>query len=307
MVMRLLTHNPPTTRNPPIIVEREQLEAQLERELEGSWSTRTWAQYRSLWTRFSLFTQANNLTPDGHAAAMFVTALPVTVQSKHTYVRDFITIFRKSKMDHTELTMLDSSLCARGALIPTTQAPPMTIDAVRNLYRILGYPERYLIMLAWKTASRWDEIQRLQASSFLLLTPTEIVIYFGNETKTSRIRPNRADLFVVIRGAYTAELCAFFAPHVRNRKVGPLFPYPVQKITDILRRWGFTAHSMKRGATTHIMLTLPEGSPHLQLLPLLEKHAPHFATVQDVDLRYCSEKQIAIARHLGTGILTSLL
>lgn len=64
---------------------------------------------------------------------------------------------------------------------------------------------------------------------------------------------------------------------------------------------------MKRGAILHLLHALPEGSPHLALLPLLGKHAPHYPVLSDLEIRYGAEHQIGIARHLGTGILTSLL
>ncbi|EPY15745.1 hypothetical protein AGDE_16988 [Angomonas deanei] len=86
----------------------------------------------------------------------------------------------------------------------------------------------------------------------------------------------------------------------------PLFNFPTSKAADILRLYQFTAHSIKRGAIMTVLRKLPEGSPLLNTVPLLGKHAKHWMGVQDITVRYASE-MLPIARHLGTGSLTCLL
>eukprot|EP00796_Vickermania_ingenoplastis_P000968 gene967-biopygen798 len=100
-------------------------------------------------------------------------------------------------------------------------------------------------MLAWKSASQWDEIARLTPHIFLQShNPLEIIIYFGSETKSSRTRP---DLFIVIRGAFTRELQAFLRPRLPATPLHqPLFPRPTASIRGMLEPWGYSAHSTKQ-------------------------------------------------------------
>lgn len=110
--------------------------------------------------------------------------------------------------------------------------------------------------------------------------PDDIVIYFGMETKSSRTQPFRPHLFAVIHRPFTRELEQFLLPRVNATGTGvPLFPVPTATIRwEILQPWGYSAHSMKLGTILHLLQALPEGNPHLALLPPL-----------------------GIARHLGTG------
>lgn len=303
---------PGTVRHTPPVLPLSTLESQLEQTISKIWSHTTWKQYSSLWRRFLLFielTGEDELSVGDHAAALFVCALEVSIQTKHTYARNFITIFRKLGWPHVELSLLDLAMKSQGALIPMHQARPMTKRDVDLIFRSIERPYNFLVLLAWKTASRWDEITRLTKESFL---PTdrmdEILIYFGTDTKTSKGKPFRPDMYAVIRGEHTDTLRSFLNPYLRQARANePLFPFPTAKIRDILEAWNFSAHSMKRGAILHLLHVLPEGSPHLHLLPLLAKHAPHHPVLQDLEIRYGSEHQAGIARHLGTGILTSLL
>lgn len=285
------------------------LEAQLEATVQKIWSTNTWKMMKSLWNRFVAFGQVAELPLDQHSAALFVNSMSVSMQTKHTYTRNLINVFRKLNKPHGELTLLDTALRAQGALIPLHQALPIPRHDVLRIYTSIDLNARMQLMLAWKTASRWDEIQRLTKNSILLNTRTEIVLYFWQETKGSRTQPFRPDLFVVIRGLFTVELSDYLCRALgQTRTVDtPLFHIPTEKIREILEPWGFSAHSLKRGAILHLLTHLPEGSPHLGLIPLLGKHAPHYPVFQDLTIRYGTEAQVEIARHLGTGILTALL
>ncbi|KAK7201559.1 hypothetical protein NESM_000220200 [Novymonas esmeraldas] len=275
--------------------------------MEGLWSSNTWSQMRSLWTRFSLFRDLYDMPLDQHAAALFVHSLSVSVQTKHTYARNLINIFRKLQISHAELTLMDTVLRARGALIPMQQARAMTRVDLLGICQVIGLPVSSWLILAWKTASRWDEIARLQADSFLSVTETEIVVYFGTETKTSRTKPFRPDLYCVIRGDGTPTLARTIAQKIRSTQKGePLFPMSTARLRELLTPHGYSAHSVKRGAIMHLLSVLPEASPLLQLIPLIAKHAPQYPVLGSMTARYI-EDQVMIARHLGTGQLTSLL
>ncbi|KAK7198968.1 hypothetical protein NESM_000864200 [Novymonas esmeraldas] len=283
------------------------MEGEVEQYLQAIWSTTTWSQMRSLWTRLTSFATINDMPVDDHTAVMFVHAMQVTVQTKHTYARHLINVFRKLGVQHQELTLMDTALRANGALMPLHQARPMTKTDMITICRQSDNTTRYLLLLAWKTASRWDEVQRLQPRSLLSVEDNEIVVYFGAETKTTRTRPFRPDLFVVIRGDGTAAMAAFLrTARLGKRMEEPLFNYPTPRIREVLLPYGYSAHSIKRGAILHVLQVLPEESPLLSIVPLLGKHAPHFPVLGDLTVRYSAE-QVTVARHLGTGSLTALL
>lgn len=244
---------------------------------------------------------------DQHTALLFIHNMDISIQAKHTYARNIINILRKLGQPHQELTLLDTALRARGALTPISQAKPLLKSDLLKVIQEVDALTARLLMLAWKTASRWDEIQRLEPQSILHLSPSEIVLYFGAETKTSRTRPFRPDLFCVVRGDGTEGLAKWIATAMQGKKRDDkLFPYPTHKLRDVLAPWGYTAHSIKRGALLHVLQALPLGSPLLTIVPLLGKHAPSFPILGDLTVRYAGE-QLEVARHLGTGLLTCLL
>lgn len=288
-------------------VDHAALEQSVEQYMQAIWSTTTWSQMRSLWNRLTSFAEVNDMPVDEHTAVIFVHAMEVSVQTKHTYARHLINVFRKLGVRHQELTLLDTALRANGALMPMHQARPMTRSDMGTICRQSDYLTRHLLLLAWKTASRWDEVQRLQPRSLLSLLDDEIVLYFGAETKTTRTRPFRPDLFAVIRGDGTAALAAFLrSARTGKRPDEPLFQYPTARVREILLPYGYSAHSIKRGAILRVLQILPEGSPWLSIVPLLGKHALHFPVLGDLTVRY-SVEQVTVARHLGTGSLTALL
>lgn len=262
---------------------------------------------RSLWTRLQLFLEMNELPLDDANGALFIHSLDVSVQAKHTYARNLANVFRKRGLPHMALTLFGTALKSRGALVPLHQARPMTkADLLRICRHLADLPAR-LLLLAWKTASRWDEVQRLKSSSFLFVSPQEIIIYFGQVTKTSRVAPFRPDLLCVVRGDGTQQLESFIreARHTKL-KDEPLFPFETQKIRELLLPYNYSAHSIKRGAIMHLLNILPEGSHLLNIVPLLGKHAPNYPVLGDLTVRY-SQEQTVVARHLGTGLLTCLL
>ncbi|EPY15420.1 hypothetical protein AGDE_17127 [Angomonas deanei] len=275
--------------------------------MESMWSPATWIQYRSLWRRITEFATRENLPMNDHTMSLFIHHLPVTLSSKHTYARTCINILNRLNQPHDVLTMYDKALKSSGAEIPTHQAEPMLYDdLVRILPRVRPLMA-YGLMLAWKTASRWDEIARLQHKSVLQTNDDEIVLYFGSETKTSRATPFRPELFCVIRGRWTHELALFLRERMKLVPEGsPLIMIPTAEVTSTLATYGYSAHSLKRGALSHVLAHLPEGSPLFTKMGLLAKHANSVPGISSITLRYM-EQQVQTARQLETGALTSLL
>eukprot|EP00331_Platyophrya_macrostoma_P009653 CAMPEP_0176416590 /NCGR_PEP_ID=MMETSP0127-20121128/6429_1 /TAXON_ID=938130 /ORGANISM="Platyophrya macrostoma, Strain WH" /LENGTH=96 /DNA_ID=CAMNT_0017796679 /DNA_START=69 /DNA_END=355 /DNA_ORIENTATION=- len=86
--------------------------------------------------------------------------------------------------------------------------------------------------VCWKTASRWDEITRLQwPQSFLSASPEEIIIDWGQATKSSRLDPHRAARFVVVVCPSTAEIFDLLS----RLPPGPITSVTTSALTRALR------------------------------------------------------------------------
>lgn len=302
-----LLNRPPKVRNPPVSVSIEDVERDVVEFMGNMWSNTTWMQMRSLWARLNLFCDEYNLARNEMSCILFVHSLSVTPSTKHTYVRYLINIYRKMGWSYSQLALYDSALRSTGALFPSTQAVPLTRADVENISATQPQVTGIALKLAWKTASRWNDISRLTSASVLLNTPTEVILYFGSATKTSRQNPFRPDLFVVIQGRWTEEISLYLRQRLPTVGKGlPLFPISTEAMTDVLRPFGFRAHSIKRGAIEHLFQVLPTGDQRMSLIPLLAKHGPAFGPLRELTIRYVSD-QVAMARHLGTGLLTSML
>lgn len=306
-LQRLLERNPPLHPRPLPPFDRQRTEQEAEQLMEAMWSEATWVQYRSLWRRLQEFAASQGRSADDGTMVLFIQHLPITTASKHTYARTCINILNRMGHPHPLLTMYDKGLRSSGGEIPLHQAEPMRHGDLLHILPSLPPLMAQGLMLAWKTASRWDEIARLQRTSVLQITEDEIVLYFGAETKTSRTSPFRPELFCVVRGPWTKELGQFLRQRMQTVQPGlPLIPVQTAAVTLALAPYGYSAHSIKRGALSHVMAALPEGSPHFHILSLLAKHARSAPAVTSVTLRYV-EQQVLTARQLGTGLLTSLL
>lgn len=135
------------------------------------------------------------------------------------YARNIVNMFNKLNMSHTEVTQYDTALRATGGLIPVTQAKSITRDDVERISQQIPHRPGMMLKFAWKTASRWDEMARRRAESFLEIAPEEIIIYLGRETKASRTNPFRTDLFCFVQVAWTPELASYIKTRIAATRV----------------------------------------------------------------------------------------
>jgi hypothetical protein len=163
------------------------------------------------------------------------------------------------------------SLLGLGALTPIKQATPI-------LRTFLDHPDlrphRLAVLIAWKTASRWDEVLRLSRSSCTILPetvtdPARILIDWDNRTKASRTNPHRASRWTIIEGPFTDEISAKLLPLAPT---APITLLSTAQIDRILLPHGYSAHSFKAGAMNHITRQLPPGQDSEVLLARLAKH-----------------------------------
>lgn len=191
-------------------------------------------------------------------------------------------------------------LTRAGALIPTRQAEAFK-EAHLDHPVLQQHPHlRMWIWLAWKTASRWDDLECLTRDRVFLPedNPNEIVIDWFTETKTSAMRPFKASRYVVITGRRTAELRQW----MEGGWTGRCPPWSVAARFLKMIDPAYTPHSLKVGALTHL---------HLQgrgesWVPLCRLAKHQIEDIPETSLRYL-RFSVALARTLETQLATALL
>ncbi|KAK7199535.1 hypothetical protein NESM_000931000 [Novymonas esmeraldas] len=276
---------------------------------EGLWARRTWKQMESLWSRLHAYAAQRALPISDQTATLFVHDLDVAPTTKVGYASSLANLFRKMGLPSEVLRTYAQSQRGLGGARPTNQATP--IPRAELLAIAAAQPTRLQValLLAWKTASRWDDIARMTKRSLLSLREDEIIVDFGSETKTSRARPFRPEMLVVVKGDLTATIAAYLQRMLGSRhwsKDARLFPYPTSAIRELLRPAGYKAHSIKRGALTYVAQRMVGTDIPLHLVGVLARHAASTVNIAPVTLRYLQDVRAA-ARLIGTGSLTQLL
>ena len=278
------------------------------------WADSTWNDRRRLWKRYAEFLSKKlgrevSNTIDPESAMMFLESLNVSIQAKRKYVKTLLAL-HKSMTGETlqELKNYSEGLLGQGAAEPQHQAQAMKKHDLD--YFMMGQPPhlRWPLFLAWKTASRWDEISQLTGASFLKIEPDEIVIQWGRKTKTSRKDPFRATGFTVIHhSAPMTKLCEYLS---QFSDAEPITDIATATLNRIFKRFPtmrrYSAHSIKRGAVDILIEAAAEGKVDPRLIPLLSKHKDDLMNFPSSTLRYTSNK-VALAKMLKTQLATILL
>ena len=134
-------------------------------------------------------------------AAIMVQRKGVAIQTKLSYAKNLQTILRSMGEETTVISAYIAGLRVMGAEKPIKQADPIT---KQQLLEIECPPHvKTALLLAWKTASRMDEIARLEKDSIVESTPEMIVVNFSDRTKKSRGKPFLPENMCVVTGDLT--------------------------------------------------------------------------------------------------------
>lgn len=212
----------------------------------------------------------------------------------------------RQKLQGNPLALHRRSLLGEGAATPIKQAPPLPRELLDHPTL---RPHRLALLVAWKTASRWDEVQRITRESCTILPPTadnplQVLVDWSDKTKASRCNPHRASRFTLIEGPLTEELRSLLLPlHPR----ATLTVMTTTALDTILRPLGFSAHSIKAGALNVAAKALSSrpGLESEMLLSRLAKHQ-HPLDPTTTTLGYLRD-HVALARTLGTHQVTRYL
>lgn len=238
------------------------------------WEERTWVQY------------ARQLLASG--------LLPSTIDN-YTRVFTQLTTWR----DVSPVTILLRQLRNAGSLVTTHQATPLAKEALQH--PCLGN-HRLQFWLAWKTASRWDDISHLTTASFTIVSPGELHVDWERHTKSSKADPHRPSRYTVIVGDMTVELSSWVAT-----LTDPIPWLTTAQASALLKKVdpAYSAHSIKRGATTLLTDAVSAGILTFPILSRLAKHAEPDGPSKTT-LRYMGNPR-AMARALETWKATALL
>jgi hypothetical protein len=171
-------------------------------------------------------------------------------------------------------------------------------------------PQEYRVptLLAWKAAARWSDLLTLTKASFIQLQPHQVIIRWGT-TKSTRLTPFAPTLWTVVEDNDPQRLMPII--HFVNQLPQPQSPFTTldahnfDRVTSRLKvKW--TAHSLKRGAVTHLIEQAAEGNVDPWIVARLAKHKAGLMEFPETTLRYAANDP-ATAVMLGTQAATRLL
>jgi hypothetical protein len=270
------------------------------------WAKSTLKNRTSIYQRFEDWLMVHNRPMNDHNATLFLEATGAEVQGRHQYGKELMAILNRIAMPTKRLSFYLTGLRGMGALVPRRQMGPLKKEQVRLLadsQQTLG--AKLAVLIAWKTASRWDEVEQLSKESIVMLKEDEIIIDWGRSTKATRQDPYRASKYTVIVGDWTSEICAGLR---RKKEFAILTKTTTEQIAKQIRSMfgqGYGAHSIKHGAMTCLVYYAALGQLRTDQLEIIAKHKSK-NEISKTTVRYLQDRQAA-ARMLGTQEVTKML
>ena len=294
-------------------------EQELRRTVSLMWASSTWSGRRFSFQRYQEFARRHNYDPIMQID--FAGSLWVASQRNETppstrlkYATDLASIASRLGFQASILRMAQAGLRSSGALLPTHQASPLTPPDLRLLRSRLD-TERLrdqleaLMFIMWKSASRYDEAAHVTADRILRITPTQIYLYWADQTKTTRADPHREDMFVIIE--HQPEIPESIRNTLANLLPGEqLFPRTVSWFDLWLRtalpERHVTAHSFKAGALSILAQCVSDKRLDPKFMSMLARHKLAQPTLQPTTIRYLRDKA-QVCETVGLNVATSML
>lgn len=307
--------------------------------LKNALASSTWAGYGVAWSDLLRFCEEARLPLCEYSAAMFcrrklLTPYQIGAKGKSRWY-EVSTVYQVSKElsavgnrlsaqgweKQGWIAMLQKILIRMGAKDPQSQADPITRDqvyaVVNGTSQTLSEDDRISFLLAWKTASRGDDLQKANADD------AEVVTHHGKRLVVIRWRPQarvdssgklttlasgvqknqthgRGFSCVVDCGAYHDRVVAY----LKRRKGQPISGRTTAEITNFLQRFvakNLTCHSIKRGALQYLL----EQGVDLRMIAEVARHHQSFDWLPEATRAYLPPVALALA--IGTHDATRLL
>lgn len=253
--------------------------------LDLSATTRT--QREGLSCRLNAFARRYGQDPGSEkTACLFVASLRVSPASALTYLSHLRQILHpRSMFDRFALGLrrMKANTDSHGARpIPVTQLYYL----VDRETLIQG---QMFLYLAWRTASRLNEIDNLSAANFLEISRTHIIIWWGTTTKSSQIEPRQARFLTVLVPPLQQERMPLWLVAVGFcRQFNGWPPNTRGRISRALKEVGCTDHSVKTGAIAHLLSLAAQNLLPLSLVSLLAKHKSGSQEIADTTIGYAN-------------------
>lgn len=248
-----------------------------------------------MWMKCQRWLQAHRRPCTADNVLLWVFAQQVATTSQAAYLALMAGIFREIGQPREPLVRALAMVRAVGANQEPKQAVPLTATEVSDLVR--RWPDMALpMMIAWKTASRWGDVENLRRKDFIWVSDDEVIVDWGTLPKGRRGDPNVPARWTVIRGRWV-DVIARMVRQTGGRITTVSTSMLDRRLADSGMPW--TAHSFKVGATRALL----QQGVDWTLLQRLLKHSEGGA----VTVRYMTADPLAAARALRTGELTLLL
>ncbi len=279
--------------------------------VKSAWADSTVKSRQWLYRRFIAWTQLHGVPANPDTACLFVVATGIKVQGMHTYSKMMSAIYRHLGEDNRPLKTLTAVLRGAGGAIPDSQALPISKELLMQWAS--KQQDKMLCLtawVAWKTASRWDDVCYLPHHHFVLVQNDEVIVDWHAQPKGRRSNPFCRSKLAVIKGPLTSKIAKGLraAGNFQN-----LSPWTGNKLNDEwkkdARMRGYTGHSIKRGATDHLLRAKAAGAPFPPaLISRLTKHRNDAdePDIAEMTILYASDS-VALARVLRTGEVTPFL
>jgi integrase len=231
----------------------------------------------------------------------------VTLQTRHQYAKTLATVAKQLGLEVTLSQWYRAGLADLGALIAQDPAVPATKQQVDYIRRVFPPIPAAVLLLCWKTASRFDDVRQLKKDNFLLISPKRLIIRWG------KTKANREALMVTHSLTVVDDVDGLpeLVRHLARLKRGDHFTtLSDDRIRAILKRYPMTReltlHSFKRGAADVLIREVVAGNLDIELLPRLLKHKHAIQELPEVTVKYLSD-HINLALALRTDEATKLL
>lgn len=280
------------------------------------WANSTWANRISLVSRVENFRrqhpelQQNTDTALDWSIVLFAESTQTIPSSKLTYVKHLLALYKRQEHQLPICSIYATALRATGS-VPMHQARPAShINIDRMLMRASAESRRLqtAIFIAWKTASRWDEISRLTKESFIRVSDNEIIVEWMNNTKTTRLDPWRSSTWTVIH--HQAPMTYFVEVINSLQPEEILTPFSTSQFVDWMQKdlqtRHLTAQSIKRGALTLLVQFVIANQLDIALVPRMAKHKMAVDILPATTFRYLDDR-VSLARMMKTQDASILL
>ena len=165
--------------------------------VQSVWARSTWANRIALWERWRNYHATHQMVSTDASMTAFVETRQVLPQTKFQYARELAALAARFRMPDQILRLYIHGQQARWAAVPLRQAVPATRLQIARLMSLLQPRDATAVFLAWKSASRWNDVQQLCRENFVKCDDQAIIIRWG-VTKTTRRQPYQPHQYTVV-------------------------------------------------------------------------------------------------------------